>query len=203
MTTPQIDLQKFCAHDGDPREYLHAPWACKGWMYATNGHIMVRVPCPDQADAEPDHKPAKTAPGMFDDAGKAKYMPLPKRIPVPRTCSKCAGAGKYLHIPCGECDGKGTFKHGSHDYDCLECGGMGFMDAEEGATNAVTRSCTNCEGKGAHRGTFLKVAGAEFDVIYLLWIAGLPGALFCPNGNAAAHFIFDGGEGLLMPRSAD
>ena len=39
-----IDLQRFCANESDPRPYLRAPFKRGSWVYATNGHVCVRVP---------------------------------------------------------------------------------------------------------------------------------------------------------------
>ncbi|MDP3139840.1 MAG: hypothetical protein Q8N17_26325 [Burkholderiaceae bacterium] len=60
-----LNLQRFCANDTDPREYLYKPWRDGKWVYATNGHMLVRV----AADLFPgaDDKPAAApnASGLF------------------------------------------------------------------------------------------------------------------------------------------
>ena len=43
-TLRAVDLSRFCADANDPREYLRSPWKHGEWVYATNGHVCVRVP---------------------------------------------------------------------------------------------------------------------------------------------------------------
>ena len=48
----------------------------------------------------------------------------------------------------------------------------------------------------------INVGRSHFDLFYLHLINGLPGARFSPGAGPmdCAWFVFDGGEGVLMPR---
>lgn len=199
MTT--LNLQQFCSRSDDERKHLHQPWPQQGWMYAANGHIMIRVPSAEHAAATATHG-AASAPAMFDAAGKANYIELPS-FAAPARCDCCAGVGQYLKIDCPDCDGKGEFTHGTHLYDCQRCLGDGIIRAAEGEVGATMQDCPKCFGIGVLRGTFVPVGDVGYDSVYLSWIAKLPNARVCTNGEKAMHFVFDGGEGLLMPRRAD
>ena len=50
----------------------------------------------------------------------------------------------------------------------------------------------------------MQVGGSHFDLFYLHLINGLPGAKFSPGARQLdmARFVFDGGEGILMPMRA-
>jgi hypothetical protein len=193
-----MDLKRFCANKSDPRAYLREPWAHKGYVYATNGHIVVRVPAPDQAEAIAEHKAAATAEGLFATFPAIEAQPLPP-FTLGEECFFCAGTGEAYSVDCPDCDGEGEFIHGAHDYECKECEGGGFVDAEKIPENKTV--CHACYGRGykAHRAP-VGPMGAGFDASYLSWIAALPGVLFAARGPAeSGRFTFDGGEGLLMP----
>ncbi|MEP7077283.1 MAG: molecular chaperone DnaJ [Acidobacteriota bacterium] len=61
-----------------------------------------------------------------------------------------SGVDEKLRIPrlekCGECDGSGAEK-GSAPETCITCGGSGQTRFQQGFFS-VTRTCTNCAGKG-------------------------------------------------------
>lgn len=202
MTTPQIDLQKFCAHDGDPREYLHEPWVHKGFAYGCNGRILVRVPCPEQQDAIATGNPlADKAVELIEKAGKASHIPLP--VFSPKRCIGCGGDGRLLMVKCKDCDGDGYSDHGRHEYKCKECEGAGLLDADEDTDGAAMHDCPECGGEGFHH-VAVPVGDAAYSSVYLQMLKALPNAVICTNGpHTGAHFTFDGGEGLLMPRRAD
>ena len=198
-----MDLQPFCANSRDPRSYLRAPWVHKGHAYACNGQILVRLPCPDQPDAIAQDNPlADKAADLLKTAGKAAYAPLPE-FEQPKRCTGCGGDGKRLMLACEDCDGEGYFTRGWHEYQCKECDGEGLLDANEGTEGAAMHDCPECGGFGFHHSA-AKVGDAAYSTVYLRMLAALPGLRICTNGtNHGAHFTFDGGEGLLMPRRAD
>ena len=104
-------LQKCCSAYDDLRWYLRKPWSRGEWTYATNGHIMIRVPrLPDVAenDKSPDAEKllAKIPPAT-------EWLSVPALAPLPKIdCPECDGNGTrecsmgYKH-PCEECDGTG------------------------------------------------------------------------------------------------
>lgn len=196
-----LDLQQFCSRR-DLRTYLNQPWTHRGFRCASNGHILVCVPDQASADEMAAHPLAEKIPDILAKAGKAHYIPLPP-FPQPKPCKSCGGSGTTLQSACGDCDGEGEFDHGNHTYSCQECDGDGWLSAVPGQTGAQEQDCPECRGAGYYRQS-APVGDAGYDVVYLRLLAQLPNLRICTNGQAhGAHFVFDGGEGMLMPRRAD
>lgn len=197
-----MELQKFCARDDDPRSYLKAPWTHKGFTYATNGHIVVRVPAPNGVDAVFDHKVAESARCMFDKARADGFGPLPE-FKMADPCRVCDGAGKYKQVECHVCDGEGEFIHHHEMYECQTCDGHGMLPDHDGEyKDSKLMDCVFCYGKG-YQSKHIAVNDAGFQSYYLGWIKDLPGLQITTSGpDQAMHFKFDGGSGLLMPMRA-
>jgi hypothetical protein len=204
VQAPSIDLQRFCWAD-DYRKHLRTPWAHKGHIYATNGHICVRVPAPDQAEAIFPHAVGDSAAGIFDKVGERQYAPLPE-FEMGETCHVCRGKGKYPQSKCEDCDGDGVIVRGRHEYECKECDGDGWVDDSEGEM----RGCPLCDGYGTRSKCIDFAGGVGYQARYLNLIKDLPGLMFATGGAVddehrtidtiqPAHFTFDGGEGVLMP----
>ena len=101
-----INLQQFCSTELG-REYLHTPFARNGRLYATNGHILVRV----KHDASPaGHPKAPDAEKLFPNPPPA-VVPLPMvELPAPEPeppCEVCNGTGQDDGQVCFCCDGDG------------------------------------------------------------------------------------------------
>src|SRR6185369_15900200 len=56
------ELKKFCARDGT-RYHIDKPWSDRDWTYATNGHIIVRIP---RLVSVPEDKLAPDAAALFE-----------------------------------------------------------------------------------------------------------------------------------------
>ena len=189
-------LKKFVSQD-DPRKYMRSPFTRGEWTYATNGHIAVRVPKIDGVEILPEkHIPALES--LFQSVGGNGFIALPWMPPL-EECLLCSGTG--IAYECPECDGEGEFEHGTHSYCCKECGGSGQVEYGSAGVSA----CRHCGGTGAKRNAPAKVGGSHFDLFYLHLINGLPEAKFSPGGDRMdmARFVFDGGEGILMPMRAE
>lgn len=199
-----IDLQRFCAVD-DIRAYLRAPWHFDGWVYATNGHICVRVRYTGQAgvlDATSKHPKAHDLFAKWLSDGAA-FQPMPE-LPEGHECRHCHGKGLFPAKPCEDCGGQGTFVHCGNEYDCKSCDrhlieeGWIVVDEDEQAKD--WKCCNHCWGRGLQMQRH-DLGDATFELAYLLWLAGLPGLEYRTNGPASvAAFRFDGGEAILMPR---
>lgn len=120
-----IDLQQFCANTHDPRDYLREPFQLGACVYATNGHIAVRIP----RDEAPHVKPNDRAPkhievlfGTAHDGGIGEFIPMPE-LPIDRVCS--------------ECQGKGTQDYGDGDEKCWQCNGLGFQTVQQDINDAA------------------------------------------------------------------
>lgn len=191
---PQEILQMFIAGSNESHQFMQAPILRGDWIYATNGHVAVRVPKQEGIDAtETDSIPQM--PSLFDNGRRESFDELP-RLPVAQKCPKCDGRGHAYECP--DCDGDGVFYHGQHEYDCEECNCSGqVMSGEE----SDKQPCWKCNGLG-DAAQPVAVAHQYFDRRYLAKIKQLPGVKFSPNpGDAmgSGYFTFDGGEGLIMP----
>ncbi len=215
-----IDLKRFCANELDFREHLRAPWREGAWVYATNGHFIVRV----AADAAPDAA-ARTdkhpdATGLFrkylEDRTGLEFLVMPP-IRALDKCLDCDGTGKVRAIKCPDCD-EGEFRRGDHVYQCKNCedspAGAGWQyleDYEPDQPHQVMRACESCDGLGfsikQHGG--MQIGEASYAVVYLAMLAALPQIRVCPGDPCPKHwtpqpipavFTFDGGHALLMPR---
>ena len=72
-----IDLKKFCSKDRK-RPPIRKPFSQRGWTYATDGCIAIRVP---RRSRIPERKDAPGAERIFNDAdnrGPYKWVPVPE-----------------------------------------------------------------------------------------------------------------------------
>ena len=216
-----INLQRFCANSAaDSRDYLYSPWRSGQWVYATNGHVIVRVPAKSAPEvAERDEGKLPKAAALFgkwmDDRAGLEYLRVPPMAAL-NVCGGCDGAGVVRSIKCPDCE-EGEFTHGRHVYQCQECedrpAGPGRITVGAGfETPEVQQTpCDHCVGRGAtdRQNTPVKLGDAHYSAVYLHWLAALPQVRVCPgdksdaNPCAPACFIFDGGQALLMPYRAE
>lgn len=100
-------LRMFCANDSDPRELLRAPWKDAGWIYATNGHWIVRVADDGRSVPERTAKHPKIGTKVtFDGTAECDFKTLPE-IAQPAKCPLCDGSGRDEDDACWDCDGGG------------------------------------------------------------------------------------------------
>jgi hypothetical protein len=108
-----IDLQPFCSTD-DTRPYLMKPYSRGEFTYATNNHVLVRVPRRDDA---PEHDKAPNVESVFIKFHKGEFVPAPPfDVPAFETteCDECAGGTEPAHdcpeceCECETCDGTGS-----------------------------------------------------------------------------------------------
>ena len=75
---------------------------------------------------------------------------------------------------------------------CLNCKGSGFDEESDDWT------CPHCIH--GYIPAPVWIGGSRFLLEYITKISQLPGVVFRTNGkNVAAHFTFDGGDGIVMP----
>lgn len=166
-----IDLQKFCGVD-ETRPYLMRPFSFGDFTYATNGHVMVRLPrISDVKEIEKSgtwDKPLDCHAGADFRAADDFLLPALKPSEEEQ-CSVCDGRG-YIH-DCPDCE-----------CICSMCDGKGFEIAEK------RTSTTLC--------------GASCSLRYVRMILDLPGIEISGNPSANGSpipFRFEGGIGALMP----
>ena len=210
-----INLQRYCANDSDPRGYLWKPWRVGEWVYATNGHLAVRVPTADFPDAAENYKAPQRIAGLFAHAFDGLEAPdfsampeLPKLI----KCLACKGTGRLHSIKCPDCDDDGEFVHGRNTYECKECvddpAGPGRLACAHGAEGSKEQACEYCLGLGYQslENGHTKIGDADYSAVYLHMLGELPDCRIRPGEPAStvirprpAALIFSGGQAILLP----
>ena len=138
----EIDLSQFC---GDDRSFFTRPFSVGGYTYATNGHVLVRVPSiesiepPENAPENFEAKINEILAGIED----ATYFELPiDEIPP-----------KPDDVDCWACDGRG------HKHNCPNC----------------QCACEQCLGKGhVAPNDIILINRRPFNGHYTRMIASLP-----------------------------
>lgn len=167
-----IDLTPFVSTAAQAgRLGLQTPWRDGAWVYATNRHMIVRVPTNQAAADTPERDSAEhpnNVAAMFDSAfalvgGFFLFPPLPAL------------------------------------QKCPECLGTGLDTAADPAGSATPWACPRCMSTG-HAFDRFEICGVGYKLHYLHCMAQLPQARISTNGpHAAARVLFDGGQGLVMP----
>ncbi len=190
------DLMSFCSDEN--RKGITEPWSEGEYTYATNGHILIRVPRLDdvpQCDLAP-----KTVDKMFPESCPEKLYLVSvihtSDSQEPRICPLCNGAGKPDKCP--ECKGEGTVElsnwYNDYEVECASCEGTGKPP-----------QCELCHGTGKVSDEIpapVKIGHFWLAEKYVRLLKTLPG---CVIGNAShdplkpAYYRFFGGDGLLMP----
>lgn len=204
-----IDLTQFC-NANDPREFIRTPFSDDQYTYATDGHIIIRVP----------RIPEITVPGgttlpqwkqmPWDHDTLTEWHPLPSEIPNSRQveCKSCDGTGKV--ITCEDCDGDGEVEYTydslsgktyDADLECPVCDGRGKM-------NGNGERCEDCDGHG-HRFEAVAVKVESFGLYVsnqlLQRVKDFPGIVIAikgpvtPNDLPPIRFRFSEGVGIIMP----
>jgi hypothetical protein len=149
--------------------YLHYPWSRDWFTYATNGHILIKI---ERLPGMPDNPKAPNADQVFNVVQcQTVTAPLPD-FEIPE-------AGK---IGCELCGGSG--KEYSHldgvNYDCEPCDGTGTI------TELIS----------------VTLFGTPYAAHYIKLLRALPGFQLSTNPPSLygpSRFVFDGGEGAIMP----
>lgn len=107
-----IDLKPFCGNEWEVRAALRAPWVQDGWLYATNGHVCVRLPAIEANSVGPRHP--KNVSALFNKAFnvEGEFIAFPT-LPCLVNCPVCGGSGSVED------------EHGDTDC-CFNCYGSGF-----------------------------------------------------------------------------
>ena len=160
------DIMPFCSNLSPN---MFAPWSKGEYTYATNGHMIVRVP---RLEDVPEREDAPSTDSVFPYKEPTNWIDFAD-IELPEKemadCSKCNGDKTYHHEECPDCDG----------HDCEECDRTGKVAIRQpvpvGNTHyqivylSILKGLPNCK------------IGPNAD----------------PMNYAV--FKFDGGDGLLMP----
>ena len=206
MTTTAL-LGRFVAPITEERTYLRGLLREGGWLLATNGAIVVRVPNDPTVVAADCHLNFGL---IFSSEAVTGINPvaLPD-LPRPIPCQFCLGTGQgYLCSAClgdGEVDGDGLSNN-----ICESCDGEGRLGGPPpvGVSNA---GCWCCQAMGTLQQRVV-IEGVGYDARLLAKIVDLPGITFMiPKGSTdsatPSRFWFSlpgggTGEGALMPLRA-
>ncbi len=168
-----LNLQDFCGDQAEPpeRSWIHRPFSRGEFTYATNGHIMVRVP---RQDAFPE---VASGPALekLDDvlfAYKADFEAPSIDPPEAVLCGCCNGTGRVnAHDDCPHCK--------CDSRPCDICDGTGKTP------EVLPR----------------KIGNVMFAGRYIRQLLALPGIEVPrkPKSGQPMPFKFTGGIGALMP----
>ncbi len=192
------DMQRFCAKE-KTNFRLGEPFRIDGYLYATNGHILIRVKSEGTNTVRA---------GIPDVRGLVKPRPVGAmkavgKIEGTASCSQCDGLG--MIGPAGECDechGRGDELCGCCDnYTvCKKCDGSGKLDGAE--------KCGRCNGTGdiqvEHVDIGVEDGAIRHDVFDLL--NSLPGLRIqkkIKDKSQYVYFSFDGGDGVFVQMLID
>lgn len=169
-----MDITKFCATT-DPRAYMHKPMRHDGHLYATTGHIAVRIEDDPAIEAEP--MPANLQNGvlqkMATDTTERTWRPVPQvNGATAKPCPHCNGTGRT--VKCPSCDGDGEFEHYDHTYGCKGCDASGWVASSSKDAGA---KCHDCCGSGVSWQETVEFDGVHIAARYIHLIGTeIPGA---------------------------
>ena len=195
-----MDKEQLSRFSDPEHQKMCKPFSFGNFSYASNGHLLVRVPRLD--DCEEWEALNEKAARLFESFDMpvvlAALVDIPDfPQPEPEKCSVCKGVGKITRCP--ECEGKGyiEFETDYNDYevDCETCHGHGSTIGDE-------QVCDCCNGTGIIKKVMkrVEIGCAGFSSHYLTMLKELPGIMIAPTEpEKANYFKWDEGDGLLMP----
>lgn len=193
-----MDITNFCA-PGDIRSYMHKPMRHDGYLYATNGHIAVRIEDDPAIEAEP--MPANlqnVLQNMSTDTTERAWRPVPQVNGADaKPCAYCDGTGRAVQCP--DCDGDGEFEHGDHMYECKSCDASGWVASP---SKDVVGKCLDCCGSGVNSKETVEFDGVHIAARYIYLIgAEIPGAEIGISKDPTGIQLFraPGIVGCVMP----
>lgn len=188
----RINLMDFClpAYQNSSGYRMDQPFEQEDWLYATNGHICLRVR-PETADTKLGEERLPPAAGLHwpDDQARWRKMPEPIVFLAHGYCHACDGHAHEGNLQeCPKCEGWG----------CKACFGMG---------STGDRPCPQCGGKPLGNWPCLARIEEQYYQVHLIDKVRSLGDLeisqntrpFIPDHGYPLAFRFEGGTGLLMP----
>lgn len=213
-----MDLSIFCSKKQRVAKHLAVPWSFGDFTYASDGHILIRVP--RIADVPENDSAPKVWEGTFGKqfiTEPAEWVSVPAVDYKPVTCPICEGKAEAFMCP--ECEGDGEVYPSTqfHTYplqDCITCQTSGviseehwqrFIKANRFKGEPIMEPCAACNETGLVWTMCHKfINGAKINEKFLWIVGNLPNAqlgVFSPLDPI--RFRFDGGDGLIMPMRPD
>lgn len=189
-----INLQAWC---GDSNRFdLSKPFVLRGFLYATDGRRIIRIP-----SGEPDTVTDKRFPLAYEifspmPSNASLYQPWPEAnySECERECLECKGKGRINTHPCTYCEGEGEVECETchHETECVHCDGTGECNGSR---------CKACNGKKVVlRPWQQKIGEAWIDADFDMAVRELPNpAWWCKDADSPVFIRFDGGEAIVMP----
>lgn len=130
------DIFKLYIDKKDEREVLHNPFIQDGYVYATDGYILIRVKANDiKSDNYEEHKFPNCS-NLFSNLTNESHVTikdLEKKISKIEMIDETIRVGE--DIKCKECDGSGVveweYERWIKHFDCPECDGDGYSQMQE------------------------------------------------------------------------
>lgn len=196
-------LKQFCRNkeEGYGSNRISEPYSQGDHTYATNGWIAVRVP--RVVDVPEREKTPDMTRLTWDHDELDDWTDLPAYDTAnAEECRHCKGTGKQQ--VCYECDGAGELDlesdYNSYTVECRTCRGDGIAPGRAEHLDP----CERCHGIGKDLVTPVAWGSGHLSMFLLEAIKGLPGVKLSQRreGEQPFRFVFDGGEGLVMPMRA-
>lgn len=198
------DLKKFCSLT---RDRVKTPYSIGDFTYATNGHLIVRIPKLDDVGPVPDPVDPSRIFSYKTDYNDSEMQLLPKEYHKTEKliCSSCRGH-KIISL-CDDCEGDGVVHFESelgheYEFECIECNGYGVLSKNNlHFDKDKATECTTCGGEGETIKSFpVKIGQNNFQSDYINKLLTLPNLRFSsPDPEQdAVYFRFDGGDGFIM-----
>lgn len=204
----ETDLHPIFDASCDPewsRNDLHRPFEVDGYIYATDGRIVVRCKAtPETAAAysSEGRKVPRSVISLFDDkAGEPVAMPDASGFPF---CGRCQGKGELHQQECPKCQGSGEVEcpRCGHEEDCEECDGEGVVFG-----GPTPHRCPDCIGTGVAKNP-IRVGGLSnpMNAVYLKILLVHGATLYAPSATLFVPIPFTVGddiEGRVMPMNGE
>lgn len=193
-----MDLQAFCSTDteGSWAKNWLKPFIVGGWQIATDGKIAVRIPCEGFPDTPGIKASVDEVFSRADFSTCITPWPDTSFVRGGDTCQTCDGYGYLDRVKCKACDGVGTVEcpHCGNEDDCEHCSGKGHVHGG--------KPCPDCKTKGRCVQDLYRMVGGDcIAAKYDRLIATLPNVRWGAKiATGPLPFVFDGGQGLVMPR---
>jgi len=188
-------LQKFCH---ETKEELLTPFNMGDYTYTSDGWIALRVKKINGFDGGEGYPHIERLRWNHHDLSDWSNPPSIELGDLDE-CRQCKGYGRVQECP--ECSGEGIVylanAFNEYENDCATCrtDGEVYTNSEDG------NICDRCNGKGKEIFKALPWGEGHINALNVVRLSVLPGLKISKVGDGLEPwcFIFDGGEGIVIP----